>query len=834
MQSHTLFWIKLAAQGLFGCLLILDSLFLALCYITFNFFGWLTNPFFGWLQECGYMAWILYFPLFLGALVTIDLGRQGQRSRRLATIFLAGQMVAGFALFFSWGMKSSFGWSMLYGPNVRTPMGSILCYIDAIACLLPLLWISAIHLATALPAARQKKIVNTLRLSSFLLAALATSLLYSVWANMRLAAGGQPLSIAGLGFSLAAHLTIFVGLFIVLQGIRVISNHFPNPSIAQLAMRSLAAWLLLTFLLRKIIFPLLAFNNHLADLYAAVVSLSAVLLTIGLVLKGREHYALQPGVAPALSSAHSWPNRTGILSLVVILFYVFVTKLAAIEWEHIIGSLVALAIWVLLLYFFLSFARKPVTYKTAFLLLLSLGVISELAAVTVLLSPRGAGGGEVGALEQYADYDPSFFLIQQALKPAVHDEAYDDFYRFLSRHANIRAAVRAPEVMLTPELNPTGSNKPNVFLFVIDALRQDYVSPYNPDVNFTPAMRSFANESVVFRNAYTPYAGTGLAEPAIWAGFQLLMNPTPLHKVNNLQKVLNLEGYHCYISYDTILADLTPKSSNITILSSGLTNWQQKEFGAVIRELEDDILKRSDPERPIFAFSQPQNVHTLSLSLYDKQVEVRPHPGFNDKYASAVEQVDATFGEFVTFLKAQHLYENSIIILTADHGESLGEMGREAHVANLTPEVIRIPLIVHIPERLKSGLKWNAQAVTSLHDITPTLYYLLGHRPIRNDAMLGHPLFTLTSEEQVHTPPDHYFLMSSYLPVFGILSGDQKSLFMVDANLRRNFYYNLEEDPKALKNRVTVPLRDHYEALIRKDLANIDKFYSQPDYGADH
>src|SRR5262249_34864853 len=100
------------------------------------------------------------------------------------------QIVAGFGLFFSPGIKRSFGWGMLYGPNVRTPMGYITSYIEAIACLLALLWIFGIHVATAPPPARQKKGGSTLRVSSFIMAALASFLLYSVWAGGRLAAAG--------------------------------------------------------------------------------------------------------------------------------------------------------------------------------------------------------------------------------------------------------------------------------------------------------------------------------------------------------------------------------------------------------------------------------------------------------------------------------------------------------------------------------------------------------------------------------------------------------------------------------------------------------------------
>jgi arylsulfatase A-like enzyme len=190
-----------------------------------------------------------------------------------------------------------------------------------------------------------------------------------------------------------------------------------------------------------------------------------------------------------------------------------------------------------------------------------------------------------------------------------------------------------------------------------------------------------------------------------------------------------------------------------------------------------------------------------------------------------VEQVDQTFGGFIEFLKKQNLYENSIVIVTADHGESLGEMGRLGHVSNVTPEVARIPLLIHLPERLRTGMFWDTTRQVSLHDLAPTLFYLLGHRPLKRNEMLGRPLFTLSQEEQAGPQPDHFLLMSSYMPVFGVLSQDQRELFVVDASLRRQYYYNLADDPFAFKNRITVPIRDHYEPILRNDLEKIDKFY---------
>ena len=86
--------------------------------------------------------------------------------------------------------------------------------------------------------------------------------------------------------------------------------------------------------------------------------------------------------------------------------------------------------------------------------------------------------------------------------------------------------VRKPSgpvsIDLAPSLAPALESRPHIFLFVIDSLRPDYLSPYNPQVDFTPRLAAFASESLVFQNAFTRFGGTGLSMPAIWAGSAIL------------------------------------------------------------------------------------------------------------------------------------------------------------------------------------------------------------------------------------------------------------------------------------------------------------------------
>jgi arylsulfatase A-like enzyme len=187
--------------------------------------------------------------------------------------------------------------------------------------------------------------------------------------------------------------------------------------------------------------------------------------------------------------------------------------------------------------------------------------------------------------------------------------------------------------------------------------------------------------------------------------------------------------------------------------------------------------------------------------------------------------MDRAIGEFIEFLRRRGLYENSIIILTADHGDCYGEFGRWGHSDFLFPQIVRIPLIIHLPLQLREQFVWNPNDVAFTTDITPSLYYLLGHRPIINNELFGRPLFTQTQQEPLAYKRSHYLLVASYAPVYAILSGDGQSLFIVDAVNSRNYYYNLVEDPAGAHNRVTIQLQNENEPLIRHDVERIASFY---------
>ncbi len=826
LTSRNMLWIRLSVQMVFGCVFLVGSLFFVLSYATFDFFGARNSPFFAWLRQLSFILRILYFPALISALLCCgagEVGGKGDPAKRFAFWGVVIQLSAAGILILLQARVGLYGWALLFGPSLQSVIGYVDPYTQAVAGLIPLAWISAIYVLTSFRSASNQTISNSLRLRSFLMAGLTVSVLYMVAARMRWNTSDQPFTLSVLVFTMATQLAIFVLLFLVLQAIRLAAGRFPDPGLAQLALRAVVAWIVLGILMRRIIFALLSFNDHHADAYAALFSLTVVLFTLGLMLKIKEQVWTNGRTEAVARPRYLRVSAVCALVFAAAFFYIFAIKFAAVDWEHVLSSVAALVISSLVLWFFLAIRGPARNY--------SVPVVAALALVAVgcLVTLQMASSKEplAGSLEQFSDYDPSFFAVQQALKPMVQEDSYSAWYAFLAHHANIRLPVQAPDVPLTERLQPTTFKKPNIFVFVIDALRRDYVSAYNPSVTFTPGFGAFAKENVVFQHAYSQYAGTDLAVTAMVSGIQQLNMtfPAPVTRFNRLQAMLNVDGYDCYTSYNPIVAQLATKADRITNLSADLPIDDQQDFQSIIKKLESVILTRANHDHPIFVYSQPANVHTLSLTWRRGHVEIKPHPGFDDAYASSVERVDATFTEFIVFLKKEGLYDNSIVIVTADHGESLGELGRQSHTNNLTPEVIQIPLMIHLPRHDRSELTWDADQIVSLHDITPTLYYLLGHRPLRQGEMIGHSLFAAPGDRLEPQKADHYFLMSSYLPVFGVLSSDQKELFFVDAVLHRSFYYDLEHDPHAFRKRMTLPIRDHFNAIIRQDLEAIDKFY---------
>lgn len=104
-----------------------------------------------------------------------------------------------------------------------------------------------------------------------------------------------------------------------------------------------------------------------------------------------------------------------------------------------------------------------------------------------------------------------------------------------------------------------------------------------------------------------------------------------------------------------------------------------------------------------------------------------------DSYDASIATVDRAIGEIIDALKAANAYEDTIIIISADHGEAVGQMGMYFEHGVAVDGVTNVPLIVHIPGVTDSGT--HSEAMVYQYDFMATLLDLLNiQRPERWDA----------------------------------------------------------------------------------------------------
>jgi arylsulfatase A-like enzyme len=252
------------------------------------------------------------------------------------------------------------------------------------------------------------------------------------------------------------------------------------------------------------------------------------------------------------------------------------------------------------------------------------------------------------------------------------------------------------------------------------------------------------------------------------------------------------------------------------------------ELSETLHELESLLDEHPDPGRPIFFYAQPKNVHLWAhnhLPVLNSSNWVR-RPDFSNRVAYELHQVDSFMGEFFAYLKSHGLYDNSIIVFASDHGEALGDFGRESHSSIIFPEIMRVPLIIHLPERMRNQFVFdNSNSLAALTDIAPTIYYLLGHRPLTANPLFGHSLFAKNMEEFHDQRRSELFMASDSRAAYGLLSDNGKFLYTTYDSPTQSFLFNLQQDPNATNNVLTDSARSQYQERVLDYLQEIARFY---------
>lgn len=692
----------------------------------------------------------------------------------------------------------------------------------AFGALLPVIWLFALVLRSSEERSvpRSASSFRAGETRALMVAAVAISLITSLATVGRLLLThpetARPSLWLYLSASLLLHGAVAAGIAFLLATASLVEGRTPRGGIA---LRVLLAIMLTAWWFDRAILGALAFTTRLAAFYALAIAITAYLVV----------RALPRPAVPARSQR--MVGALALLAIAALLAYIVPGWGVLYDWNLIFTKLViVLLVWTAVL-MAVRLTLRPAPARSSRTWLGPLLVLLGCAGIAIAAHARTRP-----AIDWYAGSDVSLRILTD-LVASPASSGCDEFCGFLRQNTNITDEVSAPQLSLIGKKTAAGA-KPNIFVIVIDALRKDHLGIYNPVANFTPNLDAFAGDSVVFRRAFTRYEGTSLSESAIWSGVSQLHKtfPSDFHRVNYLEQLAQREGYDAYVPWDDVVRVIAAPDFHATRLQPKIESWPEHDFCTIAGDLRAKLDTRSDPAQPVFLFTQPKNIHGARLmQIHNVRKPSGKFPsGFRPLYSSELQRLDGCFGEFIADLKHRGLYDNSIIVVTADHGEGQGEGGYYGHGITVRPYSIYVPLLVHLPAAQRA-LYADTNAVAFASDIAPTLYALLGYE-LTSHPHFGRPLFTRDkATHDAFLRPD-YLIESSYYPSYAVLSDNGRFLYIDDAAKLQRFYYDLEADPRGEHDLLTSPNADPIvaakRAFIRREVQRVADLYGYHPAGA--
>jgi hypothetical protein len=318
----------------------------------------------------------------------------------------------------------------------------------------------------------------------------------------------------------------------------------------------------------------------------------------------------------------------------------------------------------------------------------------------------------------------------------------------------VRERLRDTEGYVMPVTSTHAALGPNVVLVVLDSTRRDAVSPYGAvDEEVTPNIARLAEHGVVFDAAYSAASFSGPAYASLLTGryppaHGVLDHPAVLAGDNRtlLEAAASAGYYTLHVTEHSFLRDnwnfdqgasLYRFSENPDALSDLVEWWIETHpkvpFVAVIvfmgahypYGLEDD-------RQELWGGLSERDRHLHQNTDTHGRQYAYAATGLSDAYAAAqwlsylaeVQRADRRLGRIVDALERSGLAEETVVIVTADHGEAFGEHGFYfCHDPVVYGPVSRVPLIVSWPGRLPAI---RVTSAVSLVDLVPTVAEWIG------------------------------------------------------------------------------------------------------------
>jgi arylsulfatase A-like enzyme len=387
----------------------------------------------------------------------------------------------------------------------------------------------------------------------------------------------------------------------------------------------------------------------------------------------------------------------------------------------------------------------------------------------------------------------------------------------------------APVLWLSGCRKQRHGTRPNILLITLDTTRADRLSCYGYYRRTSPNIDRLSVDSVLYTRAIAPSSWTLPSHASLFTGKFTSSHGAKYDPKGPLRLTDAIRGPSSWKVYrarglgrdELTLADILKGTGYATGAVVG-GPWLKKIFGlnkgfdyyddAEINTLNGRLARQITDVAASWIEKSRHEEFFLFLNYFDPHSPYSPPEGFakaflpkdwirtqrrpsvkeiNARYDAEILYMDHYIGQLMRRLKSYDLYDNTLIIVTADHGELLGEHSKFSHGHYLYQQELHIPLLVKYPN--KEVLPTRTDVPVLLNDIFAIILGRLG--------------IELPPNVQAGVPPkiEHPLLAETYpLPVLSA-DGHWRAIFegpfkFIWNSKGRHLLFNLTNDPAELVN----------------------------------
>jgi arylsulfatase A-like enzyme len=357
----------------------------------------------------------------------------------------------------------------------------------------------------------------------------------------------------------------------------------------------------------------------------------------------------------------------------------------------------------------------------------------------------------------------------------------------------------------------------NVVMVVMESVGTRDLGLYSAPYKDTPQLERLAAHSALFDRVFAAQGNTSAAMTALFCSLypRLAWFPVPRWRPDlaavGLPALLAQHGYATgFLDSGSIGEDRRAEfllDHGFGVVAAGRRDPRLPQDGPLLPAAVDWI--DAHKSKPFFLTLWTMDTHHPYIVAGDRNYGVRD-PALN-RYLNGVQSMDALIGQLADQLKKMGLADNTLLVITGDHGEAFSEHGQSIHGFTVYNEELQVPLLIINPrlfphERLMNG---PARQI----DIAPTLLSLLG---IPEPAQWqGMSMFRWPRGRRVYM----FSANGNYL--LGLIDGNMKYIY--DFNLDRAELYDLATDPYEHNNLSSDPT---YAALMGREKLHLQAWIS--------